>query len=101
METYTKKTVTNLTTDSVSILTQQFLEVDGTETQIGSNHRCAYENSVSGRELFIANETEKVVADVMEVWGDTPTVEEPVFKENYVDEPTVDDIINAMLGLEG
>lgn len=164
METVTKKTVTNLTTESVSILTQKFevetvtetriemqtkietqtkiemqtqtkteiqivdgeeVEVDvdvevpvevefetevevpvevevevDKETQVGSNHRCAYSNSASGRELLIANEPEDIVAKVMEVWGNTPTVEEPVFEGNYVEEPTANDIINAMLGLE-
>lgn len=164
METVTKKTVTNLTTESVSILTQQFevetvtetriemqtkmetqtkiemqkqtkteiqivdgeeVEVDvevevpvevevevevevpvevevevEKETQVGSNHRRAYSNSASGREMLIANEPEDTVAEVMEVWGDTPTVEEPKFEE-HTPEPTTEDIINAMLGLEG
>ena len=49
MEIKEKKTVDMLTTDSVSILTQKFIEVDGVETQVGENHRCAYANSAKGR----------------------------------------------------
>ena len=70
------------------------------ETQIGSNHRCSYTNSESGRALLFENEPEDIVAEVMEVWGDAPTVEEPKFDDVYSKEPTTDDIINAMLGLE-
>ena len=144
METVTKKTATNLTTESVSILTQQVyytteketqfetrtetktelrleerdgemvevevpvevevqvpVEVDvEVEHQVGENHRRAYTNSATGREMLVTNEPEDIVAEVMEVWGDTPTVEEPKF-EDYIPEPTTEDIINAMLGLEG
>lgn len=93
----TKKTITSLTADSVSILTQQFED----ETQIGSNHRCAYSNTESGRALLIENETEDIVAEVMTVWGDTPTVEEPKF--DYIPKPSAEERIaeleaqNAML----
>ena len=100
METITKKIATYLTVESVSILTQNFEDIDGVETQVGNNHRCSYTNSVSGREMIIANEPENIVAEVMEVWGDTPMVEELKFEE-YAAEPTTDDIINVMLGLEG
>ncbi len=79
MESYEKKTITNLTTDSVSILTQQFTEVDGEETQVGSNHRCAYENSESGRALLAEMEPAEVVTAVMAVWGETPTIELPEY----------------------
>ena len=152
METVTKKTVTNLTTESVSVLTQQFevetvtetriemqtktetqtrIEmqkqtkkeiqiVDGEEveveievevpvevefeaevevpvevevevereTQIGSNPRCDDTNSESGRVLLSENEPEDIVAEVMEVWGDEPTVNEPIFDGDYTSEPT-------------
>lgn len=46
-----KKTVDMLTTYSVSILTQKFIDVDGVETQVGENHRCAYANSATGRQI--------------------------------------------------
>ena len=160
METVTKKTATNLTTESVSILTQEFevetvtetriemqtktesqtkielqkqskteiqivdgeeVEVDvevevpvevevevevevpvevevevEKETQVGSNHRIAYSNSVSGREMLITNEPEETVTEVMSVWGDEPTVEEVKFDENYVPEPTIEDRVASL-----
>lgn len=105
METFIKKTATHLTSESVSILTQEFQTitvteiqfVDGVETevdverevQIGSNHRRAYTNTEVGRVSLVENEPEDIVAEVFTVWGDTPTVEEPVFDENYVPEPTL------------
>lgn len=120
METITKKTVTNLDTESVSILTQEVYyttekqmqyetkEQDGVEMQvpveidvevehqIGSNHRCAYSNTESGRAMLTEKEPEDIVAEVMAVWGDAPTVEEFKFDENYVPEPTAEERITQL-----
>lgn len=49
MEIKVKKTVDMLTTKTVSILTQKFIELDGIDTQVGGDHRCAYANSETGR----------------------------------------------------
>lgn len=64
------KTADMLTEESVSILTIN---------EDGERHRSAYENSKSGRELLLEYEPEDIVSQVMEVWGDSPTVEEPEF----------------------
>lgn len=69
-----KKTVDMLTSESVSILTQKFIDVDGTQTQVGKNHRCAYVNSEEGRKYIVESEPTDVVASVMIIWGDAPTV---------------------------
>ena len=71
-----KKTVDMLTTDSVSVLTQQILEVDGVTYTLG-NHRRAYVNSAQGRAAIAAEQPEDVAAAVMAIWGDTATVTEP------------------------
>ena len=76
MEIKEKKTVDMLTTDSVSILTQKFIDVDGVETQVGENHRCSYANSATGRQELQNSEPEDVVASVFAIWGDTVTVKE-------------------------
>lgn len=76
MEIKEKKTVDMLTTDSVSILTQKFIDVDGVETQVGENHRCSYANSETGRSDLQNSEPEDVVASVFAIWGDTVTVKE-------------------------
>ena len=76
MEIKEKKTVDMLTADSVSILTKKFIEVDGAETQIGENHRCAYVNSETGRSDLQGAEPEEVVNSVFAIWGDTPTINE-------------------------
>lgn len=77
MDIEEKKTVDMLTKDSVSILTQKFIDVDGVETKVGENHRRAYVNSQSGRKELQEMETESVVNAVFAIWGDTPTLEEP------------------------
>lgn len=77
MDIQKKKTVDMLTTDSVSILTQKFIDVDGVETQVGQNHRCAYVNSETGRNALQSTEPEEVVTAVFAIWGDTPIVSEP------------------------
>lgn len=77
MDIIEKKTIDHLTTEGVSILTQKFTTVDGIETQVGENHRCAYSNSASGRNFLTANEPAEVVETILTVWGSEPTVEEP------------------------
>ena len=81
MEIKERKTVDMLTVDSVSILTQKFIDLDGVETQVGQNHRCAYANSETGRNMLQENEPEEVVNAVFSIWGDTPTIEEPTTEE--------------------
>lgn len=78
----TKKTITSLTNDSVSILTQNFTTDEyGTSEQVGSNHRTSYSNSESGRLLLAENEPEEIVATVLQMWGESPTIEEPELPE--------------------
>lgn len=76
MEAIIRKTVDMLTKDSVSILTQNFIEFDGKKQQVGENHRRAYVNSTTGRAEIQENEPEYVVNAVMIMWGDEATVEE-------------------------
>lgn len=94
MNTNTKKTIDNLTTEGVSILTQKFTSVDGIEAQVGENHRCAYSNSAGDRDRLIATEPDEVVATVLTVWGAVPTVEEP---EVPVYTPTREEILEEQL----
>ena len=81
MEIKEKKTVDMLTNYSVSILTQKFIVVVGVETQVGQDHRRAYVNSKTGRSGLQENEPEEVVNAVFSIWGDTPTIEEPIIDE--------------------
>lgn len=72
-----KKTVDMLTKGSVSIETTKTAVIDGTEYTLGLPHRCAYVNSLQGRAMLAEQEPADVVAAVLAMWGDTPTVEEP------------------------
>lgn len=64
MEIKVKKTVDMLTTKTVSILTQKFIELDGIDTQVGGDHRCAYANSETGRKDLQKQEPQNVVDSV-------------------------------------
>lgn len=77
MEIKEKITLDMLTTDSVSILKQQFITVDGKDIKVGDNVRNAYMNTQTERELLKAKLPEEFYNAVMAVWGDTPTVVEP------------------------
>lgn len=78
MELKEKITLDMLTKDSVSVLRQQFLTFNGEEMQVGGNIRNAYMNSESGRQLIRNLLPDEYYNAVMAVWGDNPTVDEPI-----------------------
>lgn len=78
MELTTKITLDMLTQDSVSVLKQQFLILNDSEMQVGGNVRNTYVNSISGRKLIKSILPDEYYNAVIVVWGDTPTVDEPV-----------------------
>lgn len=78
MELKEKITLDMLTKDSVSVLRQQFLTFNGEEMQVGVNIRNAYMNSESGRQLIRNLLPDEYYNAVMAVWGDNPTVDEPI-----------------------
>lgn len=65
-----------LTTDSVSIKTQNYTTIDGVDYDLGSPHRKAYMNSTKGRAELTAEIPEPYLSAVLIMWGDTPTVED-------------------------
>lgn len=80
MELKEKITLDMLTKDSVSVLRQQFLTFNGEEMQAGVNIRNAYMNSESGRQLIRNLLPDEYYNAVMAVWGDNPTVDEPIIE---------------------
>lgn len=74
MEIKEKITLDMLTQNSVSVLRQNFIELNGVETQVGENVRNAYENDETGREILKNTLPEEYYNAVIAVWGDTPTV---------------------------
>jgi len=67
-----------LTPDSVSIKKQQYVEVNGTEYPIGDPWRRAYVNSTSGRQQVQDEVPEPYKSAIFAVWGEEPTVADPV-----------------------
>ena len=74
MEIKEKITLDMLTQNSVSVLRQNFIELNGVETQVGGNIRNAYENDETGREILRSTLPEEYYNAVIAVWGDLPTV---------------------------
>ena len=68
MEIKERITLDMLTKDSVSVLRQKFVVIDGTEMQVGYNVRNAYMNCENGREILKAELSEEYYNAVMAVW---------------------------------
>ena len=77
MEIKEKIILDMLTNDSVSVLKQQYITVDGTDIRVGENVRNAYMNTQTERELLKSELPEEFYNAVIAVWGDTPTIAEP------------------------
>ena len=77
MEIKEKIILDMLTTDSVSVLKQQYITVDGTDIRVGDNVRNAYMNTQTEREQLKEILPEEYYNAVMAVWGDNPTIAEP------------------------
>ena len=75
-----------LCADSVSVRRQNILQLpDGDERVSGDVHRRAYLNSPSGRELLQGSDIGDCFKQaIFAVWGDAPSVEDPVFEAREV-----------------
>lgn len=76
MDLEERKTVDMLTKDSVSILSQKFITIDGVPTQVGKNHRSGYVNSANGRKRLSEEEPQEIQDAVFAIWGSSPTVQD-------------------------
>ena len=73
MEITEKITLDMLTQDSVSVLRQKFIEIDGVQTQVGGNIRNAYVNDENGRAELKEILPEEYYNAVITVWGNNLT----------------------------
>ena len=69
MEVTEKITLDMLTKDSVSVLRQKFVVIDGTEMQVGENVRNAFTNCEDDRKILKGQLSENYYNAVMAVWG--------------------------------
>lgn len=70
-----KITLDNLTQDSVSVLRQKFIIVDGTEMQVGGNIRNAFMNTAQERAYLKETLSDEYYNAIIAVWGEEPTAE--------------------------
>lgn len=73
MEITKEYTLDMLTDSSVSILTRQFIVIDGEKQQLGENHRKAYENNEDGIAQIKEEIPEPYKSSVFNIWGYTET----------------------------
>ena len=78
MEIQIEYSVDLLTQNSVTIKTKRYIEENGMRENVGLVHAEAYINSTRGREELINEVPEPYLSGVLAVWGDEPTVAEPV-----------------------
>lgn len=68
MEIKEKITLDMLTKDSVSVLRQKFITINGEDVQIGENIRNAYTNCESDREILKNQLSQEYYNAVIAVW---------------------------------
>lgn len=72
------KIIEMLTCDTCNILTEKSIIVDGKKHIIDEPVRQAYCNDPTGRTLIQKENPEDIVNTVFTLWGDTPTLDDPV-----------------------
>lgn len=77
MEIKEKITLDMLTSESVSVLRQQYITIDGTDIKVGDNVRNAFINTQTEREQLKEILPEEFYNAVIAVWGDAATIAEP------------------------
>ena len=70
MEIKEKITLDMLTKDSVSVLRQKFISLNGEDVQVGENIRNAYMNCEEDRKTLKEQLSEEYYNAIMTVWGD-------------------------------
>lgn len=76
MEIKTEKSLELLNEKSVTVKTQQYIQVEGVNTNVGLPHAKAYINSERGRKELTEEVTEPYLSAILAVWGDIPKVKE-------------------------
>lgn len=69
MEITEKITLDMLTRDSVSVLRQKFISLNGTDVQVGENVRNAYMNCEEDRKILREQLSEEYYNAVIAVWS--------------------------------
>ena len=65
---------------NASIMTQEYVEVDGVEYYSDAIEVKEYHNSAEDRERLKEEQPEAIANGILEVWGDIPTVIEPTIE---------------------
>ncbi len=81
-KTTTKTTINRLALNFVEIDSAQYVEINGEEVKLDTpKHSVSYVNSIQSREQLQKEQSENIVAAVLAIWGDDPTVKDPQIPE--------------------
>lgn len=70
---------------NASIMTQDYVVVEGVEYYGDSIEVSEYHNSAEDRERLAKEQPEQIVTGILAVWGDTPLVVEPELEKEGED----------------
>lgn len=65
---------------NAAVITQDYIVVEGVEYYGEKIEVKEYHNSVEDRKRLKEEQPEAIANGILEVWGDTPTVSEPMFE---------------------
>lgn len=78
MEIKTRISLDVLNEYSVTVKTQQYIDIEGEELNVGELHARAYPNSERGRAELAEDVPEPYLSAVLSVWGEEPTIDETI-----------------------
>lgn len=78
MDIKTRISLDVLNENSVTVKTQQYVEINGEELNVGELHAKAYMNSERGRAELVEEVSEPYLSAVLAVWGEEPKVKEEI-----------------------
>lgn len=76
MEIKNKISMDALNENSVTVKTQQYIDIEGEELNVGELHAKAYMNSERDREELAEEVSEPYLSAILAVWGEEPKVKE-------------------------
>ena len=78
METRKEISISQFTEKNVSIVTKEYITIDGVEQQLGKTKRICYNNCPYDRQRMQSSLPEEYVNKILAVWGDQALLDDVV-----------------------
>lgn len=83
MEVQTNYKIESLSENNVTIVTKDFIEINGNLTQIGFTKSCCFSNCSYDRNRLESLLPANYFNAIISVWGETPSLEDPIQTLEY------------------